>query len=58
MGPENAASTRSHATTQYLISFDDGAMIFSGEELLYVAKAGQAVAQEARDPGVWVFSDG
>jgi hypothetical protein len=43
---------------QYLISFDDGAMIFSGEGLLDVAKTGQAVAQEARDAGVWVFCDG
>ena len=44
--------------TQYLISFDDGAMTFPEEELPDVAKAAQAVAQEARDAGVWVFSAG
>jgi len=44
--------------TQYLISFDDGAMSFPEEELPDVAEAAQAVAREARDAGVWVFSGG
>jgi hypothetical protein len=44
--------------TKYLISFDDGAMNFPMEELPDVANAGQAVAQEAKDAGVWVFSGG
>lgn len=44
--------------TQYLISFDEGAMTFPEEELLDVAKAAHAVAQEAKDAGVWVFSGG
>jgi hypothetical protein len=44
--------------TKYLISFDDGAMTFPMEELPDVAKAGHAVAQEAIDAGVWVFSGG
>ena len=44
--------------TQYLISFDDGAMTFPEEELPDVAKAAQEVVQEARDAGVWVFSGG
>lgn len=44
--------------TQYLISFDDGAMTFPEEELPDVAEAAQAVAQEARDAGVWVFAGG
>jgi hypothetical protein len=44
--------------TQYLISFDDGAMIFPEEELPDVAKAAQAVVREARDAGVWVFGGG
>jgi hypothetical protein len=44
--------------TQYLISFDDGAMSFPEEELPDVAKAAHEVAQEARDAGVWVFSAG
>ncbi len=44
--------------TKYLISFDDGAMTFPVEDLPDVAKAGQAVAQEAIDTGVWVFSGG
>ena len=44
--------------TQYLISFDDGAMTFPEEDLPDVAKAALAVAREARDAGVWVFSAG
>lgn len=44
--------------TRYLISFDDGAMTFPEEELPDVAKAAQAVAQEANDSGVWVFAGG
>ena len=44
--------------TQYLISFDDGAMTFPEEDLPDVAKAALKVAQEARDACVWVFSAG
>jgi len=44
--------------TQYLISFDDGAMTFPEEELPDVAKAASAVVQEAQNAGVWVFSGG
>jgi hypothetical protein len=44
--------------TQYLISFDDGTMIFPAEDLPDVAKAANAVIQEARDAGVFVFSGG
>lgn len=44
--------------TQYLISFDDGAMTFPEEDLPDVTKAALAVVQEARDAGVWVFSAG
>ena len=44
--------------TQYLISFDDGAMTFPEEELPDVAKAALAVVREAREAGVWVFSAG
>ncbi len=44
--------------TQYLISFDDGAMTFPEEDLPDVAKAAHAVAREARAAGVWVFSAG
>jgi hypothetical protein len=36
--------------TQYLISFDDGAMTFPEEELPDVAKAASAVVQEASIP--------
>ena len=42
--------------TRYLISFDDGAMTFPEEELPAVAEAAHAVAQEAKDSGVWVFA--
>lgn len=44
--------------TRYLISFDDGAMTFPAEELQAVGDAAHAVAQEARDAGVWVFGGG
>jgi len=44
--------------TQYLISFDDGAMTFPEEDLPDVTKAALQVVQEARDAGVWVFSGG
>jgi hypothetical protein len=44
--------------TKYLISFDDDVMNFTEEELSEVARAGHAVAQEAEDAGVWVFSGG
>jgi hypothetical protein len=44
--------------TQYLISFDDGAMTFPEEDLPDVAKAALAVIQEAKDAGVFVFSGG
>jgi hypothetical protein len=58
MRPEEAAGTRSHGMTQYLISFDDGAMTFPEEDLPDVTKAALQVVQEARDAGVWVFSGG
>ncbi len=45
--------------TKYLISFDDGAMTFPEEDLPDVAKAAQAVVQEAKGTrGVWVFGAG
>lgn len=44
--------------TQYLISFDEGWMNFTEEELPAVAAAAQAVVQEARAAGVWVFGGG
>ena len=43
---------------RYLISFDDGAMTFPEEELPEVADAAQAVAQDAKDAGVWVLGAG
>jgi hypothetical protein len=44
--------------TRYLISFDDGAMTFPEEDLPDVAKAAQAVVEQAVDAGVWVFGGG
>jgi len=45
--------------TQYLISFDDGAMEhIPDEDFADVAKAALAVCQEAKDAGVFVFSGG
>ena len=44
--------------TQYLISFDDGAMTFPEEDLPDVARAAREVVEEAKDAGVWVFGGG
>jgi len=44
--------------TQYLIAFDDGDMVISAEDLVDVATASQAVVQEARAAGAWVFGAG
>lgn len=45
--------------TQYLISFNDGAMDhISAEDLPDVGKAAQAVCQEAETAGVFVFGGG
>ena len=44
--------------TRYLISFDDGAMIFPEEDLPEVAEAAHKVVQEAKNAGVWVFGGG
>ena len=43
---------------RYLISFDDGWMTFTEEELPQVAEAAHAVAREAEKAGVWVFGGG
>jgi hypothetical protein len=58
MRPEQAAETRGDEVMRYLISFDDGAMTFPAEELPDVAEAAQAVAEEAKASGVWVFGGG
>ena len=44
--------------TRYLISFDEGDMVFPDEELPDVARAANAVAEEAMAAGVWVFGGG
>jgi hypothetical protein len=44
--------------TQYLVSFDDGSMTFPEEDLPDVAAAAHAVAKEAREAGVWLYSAG
>ena len=44
--------------TQYLISFEDGAMDVTEEELPKVAEDAHAVVQEAKDAGVLVFTGG
>jgi hypothetical protein len=59
MRPEQAAGTRSHQMTRYLISFDAHAMDhIPDEDMPAVAKASHEVAQEAMDAGVWVFGGG
>jgi hypothetical protein len=44
--------------TRYLISFDDGWMQIPDGELPDVAKAANAVVEEAEAAGVWVFGAG
>jgi hypothetical protein len=44
--------------TKYLISFDDGTMIFPKEDFPAVVEATRAVRTEAKAAGVWVFSAG
>ena len=58
MRPEQAAEAKESEVARYLISFDDGAMIFPEEELPDVAEAAYAVARDAMDAGVWVFGGG
>lgn len=43
---------------RYLISFDDGAMIFPEEDLPAVAEAAHKVVREAKEAGVWIFGGG
>src|SRR4051812_39557776 len=43
---------------RYLISFDDGWMQISDEDLPDVAKAAHEVVRDAQDAGVWVFGGG
>src|SRR5919197_6747792 len=59
MRPEQAAGTRSHQMTRYLISFDAHAMAhIPGEEMPAVDRAAHEVVQQAMDAGVWVFGGG
>lgn len=44
--------------TQYLIAFNDGDMNHPREERPAVAKAAAAMARDAKQAGVWVFSAG
>ena len=44
--------------TRYLISFDDGTMMFPDEDLPDVDKAAHEVVQAAKDAGAWVFGGG
>jgi hypothetical protein len=56
---EQAAGTRSHQMTRYLISFDAHAMDhIPDEDMTAVAKAAHEVVQEAMNAGVWVFGGG
>lgn len=43
---------------RYLISFDDGDMVIADEDLPDVARAANAVAEEAMAAGAWVFGGG
>jgi len=43
---------------RYLISFDDGSMKISDEDLPAVSEASRAVVREAKAAGVWIFGGG
>jgi hypothetical protein len=43
---------------RYLISFDDGTMVFPEEDLPAVSEASHMVVREAKQAGVWVFGGG
>jgi hypothetical protein len=43
---------------RYLISFDDGTMVFPEEDLPDVPEAAHKVVREAKNAGVWVFGGG
>ncbi|GLY17185.1 hypothetical protein Kisp01_42000 [Kineosporia sp. NBRC 101677] len=43
---------------RYMISFDEGTMIFTPEELPELARASMAVVRAAQAAGVWVFGGG
>ncbi len=43
---------------RFLISFDDGTMIFPEEDLPDVADASHKVVYAAKDAGVWIFGGG
>ncbi len=43
---------------RYLISFDDGTMIISEEDLPAVGEAARSVVREAKAAGVWIFGGG
>lgn len=59
MQPEQAAETRSHQMTRYLISFDAHAMDhIPNDDMPTVAKAAHAVVQEAVNEGVLVCAGG
>jgi len=59
MRPEQAAGTRSHQMTRYLISFDAHAMDhIADEEMPAVAKAAHEVVEEAMNACAWVFGGG
>jgi hypothetical protein len=44
--------------TRYLISFDDGAMTVSEEDLPAVSEAAHGVVRAAQESGVWIFGGG
>ncbi len=44
--------------TRYLISFDDGEMVISDQDLPAVDKAAHDVVEAAKSAGVWVFGGG
>lgn len=43
---------------RFLISFDDGTMIISEEDLPEVSRASRKVVADAKEAGVWIFGAG
>src|SRR5436305_203834 len=59
MRPEQAAGTRSHQMTRYMISFDARAMNHIPDaDMPAVAKAAHEMVDEAMNAGVWVLGGG
>jgi hypothetical protein len=59
VGSQGATDEGDHQMPRYLISFDDGSMDhIPDEDWPAVGETSQAMVQEAKEAGVWVFGGG